>query len=71
MSQDRIYQGEGDLWYFNVRGKLVKGPYTSYQAAELALAEHIRRCRYPIRTSIWSKPLRALKLGRATEPRHT
>jgi hypothetical protein len=64
MNTDRIYQGDDDLWYFNVRGNQPKGPFTVYQDAEGALNEHLRRCRRPTGASLWPKPLRGLKIRR-------
>ena len=69
MNTDRIYQGEDDRWYFNVRGNLAKGPYVSYTEAEDALNRHVRQCRRPLATPSWSKalnPARALKALKST-----
>ena len=73
MNAERIYQGEDDLWYFNVRGNLAKGPFISHPDAENALSDHLRRCRQPIDISLWSKPLRSFRVRRrsASEPHHT
>ena len=74
MNSDRIYQGEDDRWYFNVRGNLPKGPFKTYREAEQALASHVRQCRRPLATSSWSRALKSLKSGRSevnSEPRHT
>ena len=72
MNTDRIYQGDDDRWYFNVRGDLAKGPYVSYSEAEDALNEHVRRWRRPLATPSWSKALKALKTPRRSfrEARH-
>ena len=77
MNTDRIYQGEDERWYFNVRGNLAKGPYVSYTEAEDALIKHVRQCRRPLSapnwsTPSWSKALKALKSTRRqfTEARH-
>ena len=78
MNSDRIYQGEDDRWYFNVRGNLPKGPYVSYTEAEQALTKHVRQCRRPLASPSWapnwSRALKALRSGRrqiSTEPRHS
>ena len=72
MNTDRIYQGEDERWYFNVRGNLAKGPFVSLAAAEDALNRHIRSCRRPLATPSWSKALKALKTPRRqfSEARH-
>jgi hypothetical protein len=72
MNTDRIYQDGDDLWYFNVRGNLAKGPFVSFAAAEDALNRHVRNCRRPLTTPSWSKALKALKTPRRqlTEARH-
>ncbi len=70
MNIERIYQGEDDLWYFNVRGNLAKGPFTSHDDAEGALNDHVRQCRRLSGAPLWPKPLRSLKIRRrsASEP---
>ena len=73
MNTDRIYQGDDDRWYFNVRGNLAKGPFVSYTEAEDALNQHVRQCRRPLASPSWSKALKALKTSRRqqlTEARH-
>ena len=80
MTTDRIYQGEDDRWYFNVRGNLAKGPYVTYLDAEDALDQHVSRCYRPTHSSAWPSSwpstwpdaLRALRLTRRTtsQPRH-
>ena len=78
MNTERIYQGDDDRWYFNVRGNLAKGPFNSFTEAEDALNQHIRQCRRPLATPSWSKvswpkALKALKPSRRqplTEARH-
>lgn len=72
MNTDRIYQGEDDRWYFNVRGNLAKGPFGSFTDAEDALNQHVRQCRSPLARPSWMKVLKALKAGRRSiaEPRH-
>ncbi len=74
MNSDRIYQGEDDSWYFNVRGNLPKGPFVSYTDAEHALSDHVRQCRRPLTTPSWTRALKSLRTGRrqiATEPQHS
>jgi hypothetical protein len=73
MNTDRIYQGDDDLWYFNVRGNQPKGPFNNYHDAEGALNDHLRRCRRPTGASLLPKPLRRLKIRRTevSEPHHT
>lgn len=72
MNTDRIYQGEDEHWYFNVRGNLAKGPYVSYTDAEDALNTHVRACRRPLAAPSWSKLLKTQKSSRRrlTEARH-
>lgn len=72
MNTERIYQGEDDLWYFNVRGNLSKGPFATYQEAELALLQNIRTWQKPFAKPVWANPLRSLKVRRqrGTEARH-
>ena len=41
MNTDRIYQGENDAWYFNVRGDRAMGPYATYHEANRALSDHV------------------------------
>lgn len=72
MNTDRIYQGEDDRWYFNVRGNLAKGPFPTYLEAETALEVHLRQCRRPLEKPVWPSPMRALRVARQRlfEPRH-
>ena len=72
MNTDRIYQGDDDRWFFNVRGNLPKGPYGSFEEAEDALNAHVRQCRRPLTAASWTKALKALKPSRRqlTEARH-
>jgi len=74
MNSNRIYQGEDDRWYFNVRGNLPKGPFVSYTDAESALTDHVRACRRPLATPSWARALKSLKSGRrplTSEPQHS
>ncbi len=82
MNTDRIYQGDDDHWYFNVRGNLPKGPFASYDDAETALEKHVRQCRAPLaapsfvkalNAESWSRAFKAIKVGRhrVSTPRHS
>jgi hypothetical protein len=44
MSTDRIFQGEDQQWYFNVRGNQAVGPFVSLTEAEGALNRHVKSC---------------------------
>ena len=72
MNTDRIYQGDDDRWYFNVRGNLAKGPFESHRDAEQALGAHLRQWQKPFANATWSNPLRALRGRRdnTAEARH-
>lgn len=41
---DRIFQGEDQQWYFNVRGNQAVGPFASLSDAGDALRTHVRSC---------------------------
>ena len=69
MNTDRIYQGEDERWYFNVRGNPAKGPYASYIEAEDALNVHVRQCRRPLATPSWAKALKPTR-RHVSEARH-
>jgi hypothetical protein len=45
MKTDRIFQGEDQQWYFNVRGNQAVGPFESLQSASDALARHVKACK--------------------------
>lgn len=64
MNTDRIYQGEDECWYFNVRGNQARGPFPSQRDAEDALNVHVRQCHRPLGRPVWPKHLRTLKFGR-------
>ena len=64
MNTERIYQGEDDLWYFNVRGNLAKGPFATHREAELELTQNIRTWQKPFAKPVWANPLRSLKVRR-------
>lgn len=69
MNTERIYQGEDDLWYFNVRGNLAKGPFASHQEAELVLHQNLRQWQKPFTRPVWANPLRSLKVRKpGSEP---
>jgi hypothetical protein len=42
---DRIFQGEDQQWYFNVRGNQAVGPFASLSDAGDALSAHVRTCK--------------------------
>jgi hypothetical protein len=73
MKSDRIYQGDDDHWYFNVRGNLAKGPFESHHEAEQVLGLHLRQWQKRFVAPAWPNPLRALRGHRQNpaEPRHT
>ncbi|MGE0624210.1 MAG: DUF6316 family protein [Pseudomonadales bacterium] len=68
MNSDRIYQGDDDRWYFNVRGNMAKGPYETRADAEKALLAHVRQWHRPLSSSPWV--LKVFGEGRRSEPRH-
>jgi hypothetical protein len=45
MATDRIFQGEDQQWYFNVRGNQAVGPFATSQLAAEALIRHVRTCK--------------------------
>jgi hypothetical protein len=70
MATDRIFQGEDQQWYFNVRGNQAAGPFPSSQHAAEALARHVRTCKRRIELSVpwprdWS-PARLLRRSAST-----
>ncbi len=71
---DRIFQGEDQQWYFNVRGNQAVGPFPSRGDAGDALTAHVRVCqRRTDAISPWPRdwsPARLLRRS-ATTPRHT
>ena len=64
MNSERIYQGSDELWYFDVRGNVAKGPYATYREAETALGHHLRQWQKPFTKPSWPKPLQSLKTRR-------
>ena len=70
MNTDRIYQGEDEHWYFNVRGNMAKGPYSTFADAEDALVQHVRQWHRPIGSSPWPKVRKLFGDQRRTQPRH-
>lgn len=71
MNTDRIYQGEDERWYFNVRGNLAKGPYQTQAEAEDALNRQLRHWRRPLGSTPWPKVLKVFGEHRRSEPRHS
>ncbi|MCH8141232.1 MAG: hypothetical protein IH908_06505 [Proteobacteria bacterium] len=72
MDTDRIYQGENDRWFFNVRGNEAMGPYETYPDADRALAKHVNH--YRSRTDVkarWPRMLHPSRLWRRSAARHT
>jgi hypothetical protein len=45
MMKDRIFLGEDQQWYFNVRGNQAAGPFASSEDAAVALMEHVKSCK--------------------------
>ncbi len=45
MTTERIFQGEDQQWYFNVRGNQAAGPFPSFKDAADALARHVKVCK--------------------------
>ena len=74
MQTDRIFQGEDQQWYFNVRGNQAVGPFASLQDADDALSRHVTTCKRRTElTSPWPRdwnPVRLLRRA-ASAPRHT
>ena len=70
MNTDRIYQGDDNLWYFNVRGNMAKGPFITHAEAENALVRHVRQWHRPLGSSPWPKVLKLFGEQRRSEPRH-
>jgi hypothetical protein len=63
--KDRIFLGEDQQWYFNVRGNQAIGPFVSSQAAADALSEHVRSCRRRVELTLpWPIEWRAPRLFR-------
>lgn len=73
MSPDRLHQREDELWYFNVRGNQVVGPFVTYHDASQALTSHVNNCRQRLEGRLmWPRSLTPSRLLRraSTEPRH-
>lgn len=71
---DRIFQGEDQQWYFNVRGNQAAGPFPSRGEAGAALTAHVRICQRRTDVTLpWLRDWNPAKLlRRATStPRHT
>ena len=71
MTTDRIYQGDDERWYFNVRGNMAKGPYATYTDAENALNQHVRQWHRPLGSSPWPRVLKVFGDHRRSEPHRT
>ena len=72
MNTDRIYQGENDQWYFNIRGSQAMGPYETYLEADRELTKHVSH--YRSRTTLkvhWPRMLHPSRLLRRSATRHT
>lgn len=71
---DRIFQGEDQLWYFNVRGNQAIGPFASFSDAGDALSAHVRTCKRRTDFTLpWPQdwnPARLLRRA-ASAPRHS
>lgn len=73
MTTDRIFQGEDQQWYFNVRGNQAVGPFASAQLASDALTRHVRTCQRRIEFAVpWPREWRPSRLLRraASPARH-
>lgn len=72
MDTKRIYQGDDERWYFNVRGNMAKGPFETYRDAQDALDAHLARCYRPLSASPWPRMMRAIAgtRRRLSEARH-
>ena len=72
MNSDRLYQGDDELWYFNVRGNMSKGPFATRAEGEDALARHVRHWRgTTLSPNPWPRILKRFGEQRRSEPRHT
>ena len=75
MVSDRIYQIDGNEWYFTVRGNQAMGPYATYHEADAALDAYVDRYRSRIegrsRGRRWPRSLQPSRLLRRSAPRHT
>jgi hypothetical protein len=74
MTKERIFLGEDQQWYFNVRGNQAVGPFASFQEAGDALSRHVKTCKRRTEFALawpseWS-PTRLLRRA-ASEPRHS
>lgn len=65
MSTDRIFQGEDQQWYFNVRGNQAVGPFASFADADDALKRHVHTCvRRTQAVALWPSQLTPSRLLR-------
>jgi hypothetical protein len=63
--KDRIFLGEDQQWYFNVRGNQAVGPFATSQAAAEALAEHVQSCKRRFELTLpWPNEWRSPRLFR-------
>ncbi|MFU8815990.1 MAG: DUF6316 family protein [Pseudomonadales bacterium] len=74
MTKDRIFLGEDQQWYFNVRGNQAAGPFASKQEAGEALSKHVSTCKRRTEFALawpseWS-PTRLLRRAQSA-PRHS
>lgn len=73
MDPQRIYQGEDDQWYFDVRGNQVKGPFSTQHNASVALNAHIQQCRRHLDGPLWPNSWNLFKQRRSatSSPKHS
>ncbi len=72
MTTDRVYQGDDNQWYFNIRGNQPLGPFETYHLAEKALHDHVSRHSARVSSRIrWPRVLKPTRILRRSAPRHT
>jgi hypothetical protein len=72
--KDRIFLGEDQQWYFNVRGNQAVGPFASSQDAADALSKHVKSCKRRTELALpWPSEWHPARLLRrtASAPRHS
>jgi hypothetical protein len=73
VTNERIYQNDTGLWYFNVRGNQAMGPYQNRTEAQSMLIEHVavykRRLAPP--ANAWPRVMQLAGLLRRSQPRHS
>jgi hypothetical protein len=72
-SDNRIFQGEDQQWYFNVRGNQAIGPFASMHDAGDALSTHVKTCKRRTDFTVpWPQEWNPARLLRrtASAPRH-